>query len=83
MHSYFMTTMNYRKQAYTKTSTEKEQNSYDQSVQFSKFFYFLRAPVLIFKLEYPKTEKFRLRYLLTKSLQSIFHLVFFLLYEFL
>ena len=72
--------MDYRNKAKGKSLYEKEQVLYRTAVSFSKFFYFLCSPVLVFKTEYPRTEKIRVGYFLAKASQAIFHLVH-LLYE--
>ena len=54
---------------------EKEREKYEESLKFEKFFYFLRAPVLVFQLNYPRNKEFRTGYFIKKCLQTIFHLV--------
>jgi len=66
--------MQYREQAQQNPELHKE--PYEKALQFSKFFYFLRSPVLVFRTEYPQIERFRIVYFLVKSCQTLFHLVY-------
>ena len=68
--------MNYRTDARSKSATKKEQEAYEDALKFSKFFYFLCAPVLVFRTEYPRNSKFRPGYFIQKAAQTLFHLVF-------
>jgi len=77
MHAYFSTIMEYRRDSLAKKYDEKRNyDKYREALKFSKFFYFLSSPCLVFQLEYPQTPKFRVKYFITKALQTIFHLVF-------
>ncbi|MDR3548280.1 MAG: hypothetical protein P4M11_08475 [Candidatus Pacebacteria bacterium] len=53
----------------------KAQTLYDESMSFSKFVYFLRAPVLVFQTEYPMRESFRPGYFIKKAIQTALQLV--------
>lgn len=78
MQAYYATVMEYRVQA---QNGEKELLVYQTALKFEKFLYFLRAPALVFRNEYPRTEKFRWAYLLVKAAQTVFHLVNFYFVE--
>lgn len=70
-----MSLMDYRAKARSKSAGRKEQEAYEDALRFSKFFYFLCAPVLVFRTEYPRSKKFRLGYFVQKAAQTLFHLV--------
>lgn len=73
MQAYYSSLMEYRERAQQNAKENKE--AYEDALGFSKFFYFLRSPVLVFRTEYPRTKGFNAVYFLLKSCQTLFHLV--------
>lgn len=78
MHAYYMSIMEFRETAKEKGAGKEEQQAYENALEFSKFFYFLRSPVLVFRTEYPRIKKFRIGYFIKKVCQTFFHLVLFI-----
>jgi len=51
----------------TSTTPVKESVKFPDNVTLGNFFYFLCAPTLVYELEYPRTEKIRIGYILEKA----------------
>ena len=64
----------------SKSSSKESKKLYEDSLRFSKFLYFLCAPTLVYRTEYPKIPKFRVRYMIQKIAQTVFNLVVLYLY---
>jgi len=80
MHSYYSVVSEYRGNSLDEsvkdiTARKQSKELYEDSLAFKKFFYFLSAPVLVFRTEYPRNKEFRLSYFIKKGLQTLFHLV--------
>jgi hypothetical protein len=76
MHSYSKTNRDYREDYLIKKKIgETPISSYPNNINFSNFFYFLRAPVFIYQESYPRTTGFRFNYCLLKILKSIFCII--------
>jgi len=70
--------------ASTSTTPETESVKFPDNVTLGNFFYFLCAPTLVYELEYPRTEKIRIGYILEKAVTilgvfSVLHVGSFLL----
>ena len=77
MHSYTLQNRNYRENYYLNKHSEGEElkSSYPMNINFRNFFYFLRAPTFVYEEHYPRSEKFRLSYLLMKIIYAFASLI--------
>ena len=83
MHSYFLVNRDYRNE-YLDKCENKPLSSYPNNIIPQNFFYFLCAPTLVYQDNYPRSDKFRFKYFLAKSISGIICLfiIFFLYFDF-
>jgi hypothetical protein len=77
MHSYTYINRDYRDDWLNKRYEKdyKPMSSYPNNINFSNFFYFLRAPTFVYQETYPRSGPFRLNYFILKFLKTLFCLI--------
>ena len=76
MNSYSKINRDYRLDYLLKKKVgETPNSSYPNNINFSNFFYFLRAPVFIYQESYPRTTRLRYNYFILKSMKAFFCLI--------
>lgn len=73
MHSYSRTNRDYRENKLNSKKDDSENiSSYPKNVNIKNFFYFLLAPTLCYREEYPSSGKFRFDYFILKCMKAMF-----------
>jgi hypothetical protein len=76
MHSYTRMNRDYREDYLKKLSSdEKPIYTYPKNLNFSNFFYFLRAPVFVYEESYPRNDRINFNYFILKTLKAFFCMV--------